>query len=120
MIINKCDICGMTEGLRYLDEKDNKCIVTFSSRPMTVQKKNYRGEDYNVYINVIIEKCSDAQKINDMYSKMNGETDVMTALMQQILGGGGGMGGKMVKLDNPHPSICDACRKKIMLAQLVG
>lgn len=115
MIINKCDICGMTEGLRYLDDDGNKRVVTFAMRPIVIRKRNYRGEDYTVYVNVVVEKDSDHRKLQDALAKMQsgGGIDVMETILAQMTG----IPRKpVVQLDNPYPSICDSCRNKILLS----
>ncbi len=121
MILQKCDICGKIEGLKIIDHKTGKKdTLKFTELPLRLTTKNVCGEDYDIFVIVSLQKSTDTKRIDNFAKgllsnpdfgnmvKNMGESMEPEQIQTRIF--------STVKLDNPNPSICDDCKKKMLEA----
>jgi hypothetical protein len=101
--IPKCNMCGLIEP-----------EAVFTSNPIQLQLPNYKGDLYNFYVNIQLEKDSDSQHMIQMLEEIKGKKldKAMNNMMQ-------GKTGQMLMqeiyshLEEPEPMLCDRCKKKL-------
>ena len=120
MIIQKCDICGRIEGLKMLeDDGETRKTLTFTSAPFKIQVRNYKGEDYNAYIDIGVQKTADSNTLKKAYDQLqnskNSFEDLLTCLDSSMGNNGTNKPrGMPIKVDNPYSSVCDECKHKLV------
>ena len=101
--ISKCNMCGKLEP-----------EVAFTANPIQLQLPNYKGELYNFYVGISIEKDSDSQKVMKMMDEVKGRNleqalhNMMQGKNKQTL-----MQEIYAHLEEPEPMLCDKCKKKL-------
>ena len=92
-ILTKCDICG--------HNSDNTGVVITQEVPRTLIVKNYKGEQYKVFIYTMIEDKKDSDILDD-FSELNLKEKLQLVSENHI------------DVANKCPIICEKCKLEVL------
>lgn len=103
------------------DDGVNRKSLTFTNMPFKITIKNYKGEDYNAYVDVNIQKTSDSNKVKTAIEKSKQINSELKKMFAGCLNDEDPIINDMnmgnIALENPYPSTCDEC-KQIILSKI--
>jgi len=110
MILQQCDICGRIENSWCINKDGKKYRLQFSNNPLKLTLNNYAEKEYHIYLDIGAQKASDTEKIKSIYKTVKNmkalEDLADMSNMQEMIS---------LKMDNPFPSICNDCKKKLII-----